>query len=62
MMKGKLRQSITPEVLAMPFVNNVMYFDVTNRRMTWTYHIERTVAKALRAYIRTSYDLCLSHP
>jgi hypothetical protein len=37
-----------------PFVNNVMYLDVTfDRRMTWRHHIKRTVAKALCTYIRT---------
>jgi hypothetical protein len=40
-----------------PFVNNVMYLGVTfDRRMTWRYRIERTVAKALHTYTR-SYSL-----
>jgi hypothetical protein len=31
-----------------------MYLGVTyNSRMTWSYHIERTVAKALGMYVRT---------
>jgi hypothetical protein len=37
-----------------PFVNNVTFLGVTfDRRMTWRLHIERTVAKALRTYLRT---------
>jgi hypothetical protein len=75
-MRGTLRRSISPEDLRVPedvlqlnrldvpFVNNVTYLSVTfDRRMTWGLHIERTVAKALRTYIRT-YPLlrsdCLS--
>jgi hypothetical protein len=44
----------SPEDLDMPFVNIVMYFDVTNRKITWTYDMERTVAKALLMYLKTS--------
>jgi hypothetical protein len=37
-----------------PFVNNAMYLGVTfDRRMTWRLHTERTVANALRTYLRT---------
>jgi hypothetical protein len=37
-----------------PFVNKATYLGVTlDRRMTWRHHIERTVAKALRTYLRT---------
>jgi hypothetical protein len=36
-----------------PFVNNVRYLGViSDRRMTWRHHIKRTVAKALRTYVR----------
>jgi hypothetical protein len=62
-MKGKLRQSIflqktqrVPDNVlqlngrSIPFVINVMYLDVT---LDWRHNIERTVAKALRTYIRT---------
>jgi hypothetical protein len=36
------------------FVNNVTYLGVTfDRRMTWTHHVDRTLAKALGVYIRT---------
>jgi hypothetical protein len=36
------------------FVNNVKYLGVIfDRRITWRLHIERTVAKAFRTYIRT---------
>jgi hypothetical protein len=36
-----------------PFLNNVTYLGVTfDRRMTWRHHAERTVAKALRTYVR----------
>jgi hypothetical protein len=62
-MKGKLGQSISPEDLTddiqlngrdIPFVNNVTYLSVTfDRRMTWSHHIERTVAKVLHTYVRT---------
>jgi hypothetical protein len=65
-MEGKVRQFISPEDLqplttyyneihgTFPLVNNIMYPAVTlDRRMTWRYHIERTVAKALREYVRT---------
>lgn len=65
-MKGKLRQCISPEDLRVPddilqlngrdipFVNNVGYLDVAfDRRMAWGHHIERTVAKVLRTYVRT---------
>jgi hypothetical protein len=39
------------------FVKNIIYLGVTfHRKMTWRLHIERTVAKALRTYIR-SYSL-----
>jgi hypothetical protein len=41
-------------------VNSVTYLGVTfDRRMTWRHHIERTVAQALCAYIRT-YSLIKS--
>jgi hypothetical protein len=34
---------------------NVTYLGVTfDRRMTWRHHVERTAAKALRTYVRTS--------
>jgi hypothetical protein len=56
-------QSISPEDLEdvlhlngqdITFVNNVTYLGVTfNRRMTWELHIQRTVAKTLRTYLRT---------
>jgi hypothetical protein len=37
-----------------PFVNNVTYLGITfDRRMTWRLHIERTLTKALRTYLRT---------
>jgi hypothetical protein len=37
-----------------PFASNVTYLGVTfDRRMIWRHHIERTVAKALRTYVRT---------
>jgi hypothetical protein len=37
-----------------PFVNNVTYLGLTfDRMMTWRHHIEWTVAKALRTYVRT---------
>jgi hypothetical protein len=37
-----------------PFVNNATYLGVTfDWRLTWRLHIERTVDKALRTYLRT---------
>jgi hypothetical protein len=36
-----------------PLANKVTYLGVTFNRMTWTHHIERTVAKALRRYVKT---------
>jgi hypothetical protein len=37
-----------------PFVDNITYLGITfDRRMTWRLHIERTVAKAFRTYLRT---------
>jgi hypothetical protein len=40
-----------------PFVSNVTFLHVPfDRRMTWRYHIERTVAMALHIYIR-AYSL-----
>jgi hypothetical protein len=37
-----------------PLVNNVTYLGVTfDRRMTWRHHIEMTVAKAVRTYLKT---------
>jgi hypothetical protein len=62
----KLRQRISPEDLKVPdvvlqlngrdipFVNNVTYLAVAfDRRMTWGHHIESTVAKVLRTYVKT---------
>jgi hypothetical protein len=66
-MKVKLRRSISPEDLRIhedmlqlngqdiPFVNNIAYLGVTFERMTWRFHIERTVTKALLIYIRTYF-------
>jgi hypothetical protein len=37
-----------------PFINNVSYLVVTfDRRIAWRHHNERTIAKALRTYVRT---------
>jgi hypothetical protein len=37
-----------------PYVNNITYLGVTFDRMTtWRHHIERTVAKAFRRYVKT---------
>jgi hypothetical protein len=39
------------------FVSNVTYLGVTfDRRMTWRHHIERTITKTLRTYVR-NYSL-----
>jgi hypothetical protein len=39
-----------------PFGNNVTYLgDTIDRAMTWRHHIEKTVPKDLRTYIRTYY-------
>jgi hypothetical protein len=64
--KGEFRRSISPEHLRVPdnvlklngrdipFVNDVTCLSVTfDRRMAWRHHSERTVAKALRTYVRT---------
>jgi hypothetical protein len=60
-LEENIRRSVSPEdrVLQLsgrnvPFVNNGKYLDVTfDRRITWRRHIERTVARALRTYVRT---------
>jgi hypothetical protein len=64
-LKGKLRRFISLEDLrvpdeilqlkwrGIPFHNNITDLGVTYyTRMTWRHHIERTVVKALRTYIR----------
>jgi hypothetical protein len=38
-----------------PFVNNITYLGVTDRRITWGHRIERTVAKVLSTYVRTYF-------
>jgi hypothetical protein len=50
------RRLIVPEDVLqdIPFVNNATDLGVTfDRKMTWRLHIERTVAKAMRTYLRT---------
>jgi hypothetical protein len=70
-MKGKLRRGFSPEDLKVPdevlqlngrdipFVNNATTYlgVIFDRSMTLRYHIERTVAKAFRTYVRTYFSV-----